>query len=177
MALENIKKAIIALEHEMMTQQDMIRRIELAKMYLTGFFYKSSEEFKLGKYPDSKLSLVIYAVLSERMLGKHDPFYKEAIKQSAEKDAEASYAFMTQKRSQVNYSEEEINKINKTTYKTFEFTESRLCQLASLIPEEFRVKEEIYINELSENNIDNLSSSPAYRNRNKTHLASFQSFL
>lgn len=177
MALENIKKAIIALETEMVAQQDIHKRIEVAKLYLTGFYYKSTEEFMLGKYPDSRLSLRIYAVLSERMLGKYDPFYHQALVQSAEKDAEASNAFMNQKRSKINYSEEEINKVNKTTYKSFEFSEDRLNQLGALIPEQYRAKEVVHIDENTLENNDDLSSSPVNKNRNKNHLASFHNFL
>ena len=177
MALENIKKAIIALEQEMFAQKEIEKRSEWAKMYLTCFYYKSVEEFQLCKYPDSRLSLRIYAVLSERMLGKHDPFCQRALHQVAVKDLETSFAFQSQKRSTVNYSEEEMNMLKKTTYKAFEFTPDRLEKLSALIPEEDRCKEVIRTDKDENDNVDELSMSPANKNRNKSHMASFQSFM
>lgn len=178
MAIENIKKAIIALEKEMTNQAEIEKRVELIKMFLTGFYYKSIEEFELGKFPDSRVSLKIYAVLSERMLGKFDPFYLRALMQCAEKDAEASYAFMNHKKFTVNYAEDEMNSLKKTSYKAFEFSEDRINQLASLLPEEFRVKEPIKFEEDSNNaDMDHNSSSPATKIRNKIRHSSFQSFL
>lgn len=177
MALENIKKAITALEREMFSYPEVDKRIEWAKVYLTCFYYKSAEEYHLGKYPDSRVSLRIYAALCERMLGKSDPFSRKAFLQVAEKDEEVSYAFHHHKRHKVNYSKEEINSLNKTTYKAFEFSEDRLSWLASLIPVEHRYNEAIELEEESVDNADEQSPSPVNRNRMKNQIATFQSFM
>lgn len=177
MALENIKKGIINLEKEMFQATELSKKIELVKMYLMGFYYKSAEEAALGKFPDSKLSLLYFQVLSLKMLGPHDPFVVQACTLAEDRGEEVSLAFQNKKLHLVNYVEAEINAAKKTSYKAFELTVDKMEQLSSLIPEEDRVKEEVRLPETSNSQEDEELAKLKKTNAKKTHMAFFQKMM
>lgn len=174
MALENFKKAIIALEHEMYSTKDMNKKIETVKMYLLGFYYKSIEEYHLAKYPESKQSVRLYAVLAGKMLGIEDPFYHNAVEVADARDGQISLAFKNKKRHLVNYIDSEINAAKKTSYRAFEFNADKIDKLQALIPDEHRYKSVMLDCEIEIDSDKIDSSSPNNRRILKHVLQSFQ---
>ena len=137
--MENIKKAIIGFEREILETDDSNVKlaVDLSKMYANGFFYKGVEEMNLGLFKDAKLSFQKSIKLAEVFLGDGHEFYMGLDRMANMRLQEISKKEKAQKKHLINYEGQEL--VRKSTYnKAFEFSEHRLSEFRNKIPDEYK---------------------------------------